>query len=139
MAQRQVSGILLEGLHRLEYRGYDSAGLAVLDSEPCITRHRTLYAGGCGGASYDACATEAALINRQSDQATSTQQIGVGLLVGGSVLAVVGITVLAGLLTLPCLVLLGREVGGLRVGLLAAFFAGVGSWPNIISRLGLRR
>jgi len=28
-AQRDVCGILLEGLHRLEYRGYDSAGVAV--------------------------------------------------------------------------------------------------------------
>ena len=31
IAQRQVSGILLEGLKRLEYRGYDSAGMAVRD------------------------------------------------------------------------------------------------------------
>lgn len=30
MAQRDVSPVLLEGLKRLEYRGYDSAGLAVL-------------------------------------------------------------------------------------------------------------
>jgi len=29
-ARRYVSGILLEGLQRLEYRGYDSAGLAIL-------------------------------------------------------------------------------------------------------------
>ena len=33
VAQRPVSGILLEGLRRLEYRGYDSAGLAVLEGE----------------------------------------------------------------------------------------------------------
>jgi glucosamine--fructose-6-phosphate aminotransferase (isomerizing) len=31
VAQRDVIGILLEGLKRLEYRGYDSAGLAVID------------------------------------------------------------------------------------------------------------
>ncbi|MEH6648834.1 MAG: glutamine--fructose-6-phosphate transaminase (isomerizing) [Motiliproteus sp.] len=31
IAERQVSGILLEGLKRLEYRGYDSAGMAVRD------------------------------------------------------------------------------------------------------------
>ena len=31
IAQRQVAGILLEGLKRLEYRGYDSAGMAVRD------------------------------------------------------------------------------------------------------------
>ncbi len=30
VAQRDVSGILLEGLKRLEYRGYDSAGMALL-------------------------------------------------------------------------------------------------------------
>jgi glucosamine--fructose-6-phosphate aminotransferase (isomerizing) len=42
VAQRDVAPILLEGLKRLEYRGYDSAGLAILNEEPCITRHRTL-------------------------------------------------------------------------------------------------
>ncbi len=31
IAERDVTGILLEGLKRLEYRGYDSAGLALLD------------------------------------------------------------------------------------------------------------
>ena len=30
VAQRDVSQILLEGLSRLEYRGYDSAGIAVI-------------------------------------------------------------------------------------------------------------
>ena len=30
-SERRVSGILLEGLKRLEYRGYDSAGIAVID------------------------------------------------------------------------------------------------------------
>ena len=29
----EAAPILLEGLRRLEYRGYDSAGLAVLDPE----------------------------------------------------------------------------------------------------------
>jgi len=42
VAQRDVAPILLEGLKRLEYRGYDSAGLAVLDDENCISRHRSL-------------------------------------------------------------------------------------------------
>lgn len=42
IAQRQVSEILLEGLRRLEYRGYDSAGLAVLNSEGVIQRTRAL-------------------------------------------------------------------------------------------------
>ena len=30
VADREVSGILLAGLQRLEYRGYDSAGVALL-------------------------------------------------------------------------------------------------------------
>ena len=30
IAERNVTPILMEGLRRLEYRGYDSAGLAVL-------------------------------------------------------------------------------------------------------------
>lgn len=33
VAQRNVRGILLEGLRRLEYRGYDSAGLALLTDD----------------------------------------------------------------------------------------------------------
>lgn len=32
VAQRNVTGILVEGLKRLEYRGYDSAGVAVLEN-----------------------------------------------------------------------------------------------------------
>ena len=35
-AQRNVTGILLEGLKRLEYRGYDSAGIAVLDEKNSV-------------------------------------------------------------------------------------------------------
>lgn len=41
-AQRNVTPILLEGLHRMEYRGYDSAGIAVLDKEYKIHRTRAL-------------------------------------------------------------------------------------------------
>lgn len=33
VAQRNVTGILIEGLKRLEYRGYDSAGVAVLTAK----------------------------------------------------------------------------------------------------------
>jgi hypothetical protein len=47
-------------------------------------------------------------------------------------------TVLIGLFTLPYVYLLGKEVGGPRVGLLAFFLTGVGYWPNTISRIGLR-
>lgn len=33
VAQRDVAEILIDGLHRLEYRGYDSAGVAVLNNK----------------------------------------------------------------------------------------------------------
>ncbi|MCC5872517.1 MAG: glutamine--fructose-6-phosphate transaminase (isomerizing) [Gammaproteobacteria bacterium] len=43
VARRPVSGILLEGLDRLEYRGYDSAGVAILrDDGLGIDRRRAL-------------------------------------------------------------------------------------------------
>ena len=41
LAQRDVSSILLEGLRRLEYRGYDSAGIAVINEEK-LERYRAL-------------------------------------------------------------------------------------------------
>ncbi|MBI4695608.1 MAG: glutamine--fructose-6-phosphate transaminase (isomerizing) [Gammaproteobacteria bacterium] len=40
VAQRYVTPILLEGLKRLEYRGYDSAGIAVIDTTQEIGRVR---------------------------------------------------------------------------------------------------
>jgi glucosamine--fructose-6-phosphate aminotransferase (isomerizing) len=42
VAQRNVVPILLEGLKRLEYRGYDSAGIAVIDNERHISRTRAV-------------------------------------------------------------------------------------------------
>ncbi|MGR8949635.1 MAG: glutamine--fructose-6-phosphate transaminase (isomerizing) [Gammaproteobacteria bacterium] len=42
VAQRYVAPILLEGLKRLEYRGYDSAGIAVIDASGQIDRVRVL-------------------------------------------------------------------------------------------------
>lgn len=42
VAEREISPILLEGLKRLEYRGYDSAGMAVMDAEQNINRLRRL-------------------------------------------------------------------------------------------------
>lgn len=42
VAQRDIAEILLEGLRRLEYRGYDSAGLAVVDNEGHMNRVRRL-------------------------------------------------------------------------------------------------
>ena len=47
-------------------------------------------------------------------------------------------TALIGLLTLPYMYLLGREVGGRRLGLLALVLTGIAYWPNLISRVGLR-
>jgi glucosamine--fructose-6-phosphate aminotransferase (isomerizing) len=40
--RRNVAGILLEGLQRLEYRGYDSAGLSIVDGQGDIQRLRRL-------------------------------------------------------------------------------------------------
>ena len=42
VADRNVPAILLEGLRRLEYRGYDSAGLAVIDSQGALARRRAV-------------------------------------------------------------------------------------------------
>jgi glucosamine--fructose-6-phosphate aminotransferase (isomerizing) len=41
LAQRDVSSILLEGLYRLEYRGYDSAGIALIEDQK-LSRFRAL-------------------------------------------------------------------------------------------------
>jgi glucosamine--fructose-6-phosphate aminotransferase (isomerizing) len=42
VAKRDVLPILIEGLQRLEYRGYDSAGVAVLEGNGHIARLRTV-------------------------------------------------------------------------------------------------
>ncbi len=47
-------------------------------------------------------------------------------------------TAMAGILTLPFIYLLGKEVGGKRVALAAMVLAGIAYWPNVISRVGLR-
>ena len=41
-ARRDCSGILLEGLRRLEYRGYDSAGFALIDRAGSLSSHKCL-------------------------------------------------------------------------------------------------
>ncbi len=43
IAKREISEILLEGLRRLEYRGYDSAGMALIDNEANLQLHK--YSG----------------------------------------------------------------------------------------------
>ena len=42
VAERNITAILIEGLKRLEYRGYDSAGLAVLTAQGGLERRRRI-------------------------------------------------------------------------------------------------
>src|SRR5580700_5009656 len=42
VAERNIVPILMEGLRRLEYRGYDSAGIAILNGSESLTRLRTV-------------------------------------------------------------------------------------------------
>ncbi|MFQ5942183.1 MAG: ArnT family glycosyltransferase [Anaerolineales bacterium] len=48
------------------------------------------------------------------------------------------ISTLAGLIAVPYMYLLGREIGGREVGLFAMALAGIAFWPNFIARIGLR-
>lgn len=41
-ARREISAILVEGLKRLEYRGYDSSGLAIINNDGNIGCHKRL-------------------------------------------------------------------------------------------------
>jgi hypothetical protein len=47
-------------------------------------------------------------------------------------------TVLVGLLSLPFIYLLGKEIGNRWVGLIAVLLAGISLWPNILARIALR-
>jgi 4-amino-4-deoxy-L-arabinose transferase-like glycosyltransferase len=47
-------------------------------------------------------------------------------------------TVLLGVLTLPYIYLIGREIGSPRIGLLATLLVGMSYWGNIVARIGLR-
>ncbi len=40
VAERNISNILIEGLKRLEYRGYDSAGLALINQGQVLRERR---------------------------------------------------------------------------------------------------
>ena len=40
--QRNVYKILIEGLRRLEYRGYDSAGLSIIDANQRLQTRKTM-------------------------------------------------------------------------------------------------
>jgi glucosamine--fructose-6-phosphate aminotransferase (isomerizing) len=69
VGEREASSILLEGLHRLEYRGYDSAGIAVLQDGTITVRRcvgkleglerllRTSAVGGSTGIGHTRWAT----------------------------------------------------------------------------------
>ena len=46
VCQRNVYKILIEGLSRLEYRGYDSAGLICPGRRSSITNAKNLWQGG---------------------------------------------------------------------------------------------
>ena len=57
---------------------------------------------------------------------------------GASMLTLKLGSILAGVLTLPFIYLFAKELAGREVGLAAMFLAGIGYWPNVISRMGLR-
>ena len=42
ISNKDVCSVLVDGLKRLEYRGYDSAGIAVLDEQSCVQRVRAV-------------------------------------------------------------------------------------------------
>ena len=42
VSKRNITPVLIHGLNRLEYRGYDSAGVAVLDNDNNIQRVRSV-------------------------------------------------------------------------------------------------
>jgi hypothetical protein len=47
-------------------------------------------------------------------------------------------TVFLGIITLPFIYLLGKQIFNKWIGITAFFFAGIAYWPNVISRVGLR-
>ncbi len=61
-----------------------------------------------------------------------------GSATGISFLTIKIAAVIGGLLMLPYLYLLGKEMGSARIGLLAVAFAGIAYWPNVIERFALR-
>ncbi|HNE17317.1 MAG TPA: glutamine--fructose-6-phosphate aminotransferase, partial [Rhodocyclaceae bacterium] len=63
IARRNIVPVLLEGLRKLEYRGYDSAGLAVLktDGAPALQRLRAVGRVAELSAQADATALSASI------------------------------------------------------------------------------
>jgi 4-amino-4-deoxy-L-arabinose transferase-like glycosyltransferase len=58
--------------------------------------------------------------------------------IGATFLALKVAAVIGGLLTLPYIYLLGKEMGSKSAGLWAVLFTGMAYWPNVIERFGLR-
>ena len=75
---------------------------------------------------------------REPFQMYLTALVSLVLGTGASFLSLKLGTVLCGVLTLPYLYALGKELGSRRIGLIALAFAGIAYWPNLISRIGLR-
>ena len=48
VGRSEAAPILLDGLRRLEYRGYDSAGIAIVDGEHVQTQNISIPAGMVG-------------------------------------------------------------------------------------------
>jgi len=66
--------------------------------------------------------------------AAVSQILGTGI----SFLSLKIVSISVGILTLPFLYLLGKELADHRVGLLAMILGGIAYWPDMISRIGLR-
>ena len=58
---KQSTGLLIGGLKRLEYRGYDSAGVAVLEPQP--------VSGAVPGMNQPGAGAEGAALSRQAERA----------------------------------------------------------------------
>lgn len=43
IGKRQASELLVEGLSKLEYRGYDSAGVAIIEDEKIRAQHQNVF------------------------------------------------------------------------------------------------